>query len=850
MKTITPAGITALLIPQKHNPVVTLQAWMKFGSADEHNEIAGLAHLFEHLLFKGTPRRGVGEVASEIESIGGDVNAYTTYDYTVMHLTVPADKCSHGLDILGDCISHTKIDPTELSREKEVVLEEIKRRNDMPAILAFDTYRTELYGKHPYGRPVIGFPEVVEGLSRDEIYKYYKEFYTKDNLFVLVCGDFNEEQVVKDIDQYFGDLPNGKPSFSRPTVQQKSHEEFKFIDTPTPDVIARLGWIAPNATHQDTAALDVLAFIMGHGESSRLYKNLVYDKKLVRYVGTSYWAAKNKGSFEMAFMGPKGTGAKTQQIINQSHQCFDQAITQAELEKAKNNILAQATYSKETVDGLAGRYGFFEVIGAGVEEDKLYYEKVRALNVSDINSVKDKYIEWDHGTLCGILPNGDKLPKNLSIHQKAPTKKPPKKLSKKPDENVQIFKWRNLKIIHNYSDHLPLFHMCWLGLGGKRLDKLPQHGMGALWARSVCSGGTLQSGRPIGREQMNLKLDNYAASLSAFYANNSFGFELEGLVEHFDELFPLAMACKNDPLFDAKEIQMEKQQMKSDIKSALDKSATICKQHFAHMLFGKHPYARNSLTTLKNLNSFNSAKLKRYHQAMMKNPQVLAISGPISKTHLVELLDSTHNEKWKAPAPKKSLLTKKKISFPKKFTKTHINKKDKEQTHIMLGYPSCGLESKDRIKLTALSAVLSGQGGRLFLELRDKMSLCYSVHPMEMTAIDGGYFAFYIATSPDKTKTAVEALQNEINKIIVEGVGNEEWERCKQFYIGNHLIAKQKLAGQNLSMALDELYGLGYKKGFDFDKRLSAVKASDIQKIAKKYFHKKPCVLSVVGPKQ
>ncbi len=176
----------------------------------------------------------------------------------------------------------------------------------------------------------------------------------------------------------------------------------------------------------------------------------------------------------------------------------------------------------------------------------------------------------------------------------------------------------------------------------------------------------------------------------------------------------------------------------------------------------------------------------------------------------------------------------------------------KEQTHIVLGYPTCDMHNQDKWALSGMSAMLGGQSGRLFIELRDKKSLCYTVSPSHMEAIDGGYFSFYIATSPDKVQIAIESLETEIERFAKSGFDSEEWQRAQAFYLGHYAIEQQRLSSQASGMALDELYGLGFEEYLEFPKHFEGLKLETINKVAKKYFSEsksKLRILSVVGPK-
>jgi len=211
-------------------------------------------------------------------------------------------------------------------------------------------------------------------------------------------------------------------------------------------------------------------------------------------------------------------------------------------------------------------------------------------------------------------------------------------------------------------------------------------------------------------------------------------------------------------------------------------------------------------------------------------------------------LDKYFSEAKFAKHTKKQLQKKK----PKTVLKESniIKKLDKEQTHILRGFPTCDFSSNERWGLLGLSAILSGQGGRLFMELRDKMSLCYSVAATHLEALDGGHFGIYIGTTPEKKEKAIEAIDKEIAKVIREGVPDSEWEHAQKFFAGNHVIDQQRLSTQSMSMALEEVYGFGWKAYFDFSDKLQKVKASDIQKAAKKYLsNSKKRVTTIVEPK-
>lgn len=840
-------GMTLLMIPNRQSPVVAIQGWMRFGAADESDDIAGLAHLFEHLLFKGTERRAVGQVAAEIEGLGGDVNAYTSYDQTVMHMTLPSKNLEKGLDILSDCLMNSIVDEEELLREKQVVLEEIKRRNDQPSAIVFDEFQKLLFPQHPYSRPVIGFASVVENMSRDRILDLYKKYYNTKTVFLVIAGDFEESTLIELCEKYFKKLRSGSltPQRSIPLAVKTAQGVYK--NHPSPNAIYYYGWQTPHGTHSDVAALDALAFILGQGESSRLTQELVNDKALLRGISASCWTPKDAGSFSIYCRGGVGTAKDHTKILTAIRDCMAKPILSSELEKAKKNLLSDAIFTKETVDGMAQRFGYSELLG-DIAFDSQYLEAVRALSVESVEQVKSKYLDWNKVSSTGIFPEKETLPDFKKSLAASESKALPVKSSTELTK-VETFQHNGLKVIVRTLKHLPVFSTRWVGLGGARLEPSNKPGLGSLWSRTVLNGGIGPDGKVWSLEDLGNELDVLSADLGAMNGKNSFSYSLDGLSEDFERLFPVLLATLRKPTFEKEHVEKDKKRMLMDIQSAKDNPSIVAGKLFSENLFGKHPYGRSSLGNEKSIRSLNVKNLTAFHTKLLAQPQVLCIVGNIESSQVKALLKK-HLPQTKFF--KNSSLSKTKAPLYVKKAVTLRQKLKKEQTHLLMGFPTVNMKHKDRWALTAIGAVLSGQGGRLFLELRDKLSLCYTVTPNHMEALDGGYFAFYIACSPEKEETAITALKREIERLVKDGVSPEEWQRALNFYIGNYQIEQQRMGAQSMGMALDELYGLGYQEYFKFEEALLKLKPSDLQNAAKKYLDysgKKPQVLAVVGPR-
>lgn len=854
-KIILSNGLPILAIPTKQAPVLALQAWIRFGAADETNDIAGLAHLFEHLLFKGTSRRAVGHIAKEIESMGGDVNAYTSYDQTVMHLTVGSRHLRQGLDILSDAILDSVVDPTELEKEKKVILEEISRRNDMPGAVASDLLHTTLFKGHPYARPVIGYADVVAKMPRERIVELYKKHYNAQNMFLVVSGDFDITSLTAISEDLFGPLAPGARCAERPTLGSMTAQTTEFVTNPYPHPICHLTWRGPSLKDTSVAALDAFSLIVGNGESSRLHKKLVLERKWMQSIGTGVWSPKDQGCFDLGIRGNADFGKRFHDTLKVVREEIMAPVSERELETAKNNLISENVYAKETVDGLAQKFGYFEVIAGDYKEDALYTDRVRELTTKDVEVARDQWLSSDW-VVTGITPPKMKLPKANRDIWKSPS---PAKGSAKTEipkhacdhkHQIDTFTFGNLKVVVRTIKHLPIFSLRLVGLGGARLEPAARSGIGRLWEHSILTGHVGLDRKLWTRNRINEYIDASTASLGSFHGRNSQGFNIDGLSKDFENLFELVLGMRSRPLFSEEDLKIERQQQISEIKSAASSPTSVLNQMFREAMYGgKHPYGRTSLGTPENVKKIKTADLLKYHSQLTKTPSVLCVVGDVSAERVYKFLCDHLDPKTFAPYLKTTF---KKVAPKSPQKEVFLREKmDKEQSHLLRGYPTCDFTSKDRWGLLALSAVLSGQGGRLFLELRDRLSLCYSVSPSHLEAIDGGHFAVYIGTTPEKVQTSIEAIDREINKIVEHGVSESEWALAKAYYAGNHVIDQQRLSSQCMSMALEELYGFGWRSYFDFQQQLDAIRATDIKAVARKYLTREnQRVTALVEPKK
>ncbi len=389
-----PNGLNVILEENRAAPVVALQAWVQVGSADESDREAGLAHLHEHMLFKGTRQRGPGAVARDIESRGGEVNAWTSFDQTVYHLTIASHFFEDGLEVLSDQVLGSIFDPDELAREIEVVIEEIKRSEDMPSRKASRALFELVYQSHTYGRPVIGFPETVRSFSRDDVLGFYRRHYTPDNVTLVIVGDFDPARARERIEALWGDA-QGTHGGHHPRTREPEQTALRarVVSEAVQESHLALAWPIPGILAEDLATLDLAAAVLGNGDSARLVQEVKRDRHLCNEIYSYAYTPKDPGLFMVgATMRHEQAPALIDEVLRQVYRLRTQGPGENELAVAKHLVESEAIWQRETVQGVARKLGFYETVTGSLDFEERYYERIRSVDAEAIRAACDRYL--------------------------------------------------------------------------------------------------------------------------------------------------------------------------------------------------------------------------------------------------------------------------------------------------------------------------------------------------------------------------------------------------------------------------------------------------------------------------
>jgi zinc protease len=404
---VLPNGL--VLITQEHRAadVVALQLWVRVGGRDENADELGLSHYLEHMLFKGTPTRPPGSIDTLLEGLGGNSNAFTSYDYTHFDVVLPAKSLRAGVDLLADIGVNAAFPPAEIESEKAVVFEEMRLVEDDPDKFAARRLSELAYSPHPYGRPILGTREKIEKLTREPLNAYYKKYYVPRNMVLVVVGAVTPAEVRTAVDAAFGKLPGGE--VSRPALPPPpSLAGGRRADVARPEQQAYLvlGWKAASTSDPDTYAVDLLTYILGDSPSSRLNVALRERDRLVFAIESNYVPSQQAGLVSItARLDPGNLDRAEASIREVLRRVRDEGVTEAERERAIITAESHYAFDIETAEGLARDYGQGETTWT-LDDELRYLERLRKVTAAEIQAMARKYVGDGDYARVRFLPGG------------------------------------------------------------------------------------------------------------------------------------------------------------------------------------------------------------------------------------------------------------------------------------------------------------------------------------------------------------------------------------------------------------------------------------------------------------
>src|SRR5213596_1970680 len=830
-KWILPNGLTMIVQEDHSAPVASVQAWCATGSINEDQHLgAGLSHILEHMLFKGTKTRSTNEIAQKVQDVGGYINAYTSFDRTVFWIDVPKDGVGTALEVLSDAMMNSSLRPDEYNKEQEVIRREFAMGMDDPDRMAGLLLFATAYQRHPYRFPVIGELEIYNQLTQEQVMQYYKTRYVPNNLTFVIVGDVDAEKVRQQLAELFKPYPEKSlkplfipaepPQLGRREVNQEFGTELTHLS---------LAWHIPELTNPDVPPLDLLSTILGDGRSSRLYRRVREEAGLAFGISAFSYTPGDPGLFGIdATVDPKKREAAEQLALRIVDEVKHAGVTADELAKAKKITLSHHFGALTTMRGQASDIGSNWLLTRDLNFSRHYLDAVQKVSADDIKRVAATYLTENNLTVISLNPKG-----SLAAKAEGP------KVAAAGE--IQKFELSNgLRLLVREDPRLPLVAMGAVFRGGLLAESPQNNGVTHLMAKVLLKGTRTRTAEQIANE-----IEAVGGSISSDSGNNSFGISVDVMKPDSKLGVDLLSDVLLNATFPEKAVAREKEIQMAVIKQEEEQLTSVARNIMRQALFPQHPYALRSNGSVESIQRLTQKDLLEFRDRyVVAENGVIYVFGDVKAPEVTQLVEQMHRDmKPRAPALRDA-----KPSMPLSKSETVESRKDKAQGVLMVGFRGASLSSPDRYALELIDEASSDLGSRFFIRIREQMGLAYYVGASEMQGLVPGLFAFYLGTDPQKIEPVKVAFLDEIHKLANEGLTAEELARAKKKLIGQQEITNQSNDAFGYQCSLDELYGLG----FDYYKRLEhdvdAVTLDDIKQVATKYFSDQPYVLATVRP--
>ena len=854
-------GLEVLVNESRFVHLVAVQCWVGAGSLNEEDGERGMAHMIEHMLFKGTEKRGVGEISARIEGRGGDLNAYTTFDQTVFHLTIAPDAVDEGVELLADAIFHSAFAADELEREKEVVVEEILRSLDNPASLIGRQVFSAVYAGSEAARPIIGDEASVRAFTRDAILRFHRKWYHPENMRVVVTGDFDEREMLDCVERHFSQ-PARQPLAPAPVcVRQKLiGTGVRLIrgDYQLPRL--EIGLQAPGMDDADAVALDLAAFTFGAGDGSRLSRRLRDEEGLVSAIGCSVYTPVFGGVFEISAFPKAECVRETVEAIARELTAlkYRRDITGGDLQRARANLQADRIFQEETISGQARSLGYGLTTRHKEMLDDVYETLIQKMSLSRVWSALDRWLHEDNVVIAALLPEaGDHWPDEDELLaawqagvatarrdlQSLPVAAPEQVRKRSPWQPDVLTLENGSRFIYRRNRSVGLFSLVGASEGGLRAETRETAGL-----HHAVSSLLGAASEKHDYAAMLAAVEGRGASLEGFSGKDSWGFRTQGLAADFEGMLALWQEGFLTPRFPDQQWQTTRQEILETIRTEGDSPAGIAFRAFQQAVYQGHPYEYPVYGFADNTRARDPQSLLEAYAGMRdRSPWVFAAVGNLEAEKVADRLNEVLAG-WQPGQGRPSFYEEPPASPDQVPGSRQFIPKDREQTHIVLGWKGLSWGDPDRPALDVLSTILGGSGGRLFLELRDRRSLAYSVAPVQSYGCNPGIFGTYIACAPDKQAEAVATLDQELQALCRTPPDNEELQRAINYLRGGHESDLQRCEAQAMTMALMEAYGFGYDDFLTWPERISRVTPEVLLETARRVMTEEGRRLVIVGP--
>ena len=842
-RTVFPNGFTLLVREDRAAPVVAMVTRVRAGYFDEPDAEIGIAHVLEHMYFKGTPTRGPGEIATATKEVGGWLNAHTIYDATTYITVLPSESWDRGLAIQFDAFAHSLIDADELRRELEVIIQEAARKEDTPATVTAETLYEVLHDTHRMRRWRIGREAGLRTFTRDMVHGFYRNWYTPSNTILAIVGDVDSVAVEATVGACYGALPARDPMPDAGPEEARWHgARYRALNGDVQQAHTTFGWRTVGSLHPDTPALDVAAGVLSTGRASRLYR-AVRERGLAMTASAYHYTPTQLGVFAVGVVGADATiGDATAAAWQQVRALQNDGPTDNELARVKHVMHTRRLRADESMEGQASEMVAWESLG-GADVGAAWWSAVDGVTSDDVRRVLNKWCMSDSVAVVSYRPQGTAPlgatgpalleawnasvvePLAFESRDRVIVSPIPAVVSAETRVgDVHVFRTaQGVPVLVRRKHGAQLIHMgCWVQ-GGAISEPLAQAGLTSLMARASVKGTETRTA-----EQIAEDAERIGGGVSASASKEFVGWSISTPTADAPAAATLLADVVQHATFAVDAVASERAQMLTGLQSRRDDMVRQPLAVARRALFGSHTFGIDAQGTEESVASLTADAVKSWHaQAVLAGDSVLAIIGDAEPAVLAEMIarefsllrPGTQSHSAAPPPPAEPIEL--------------IDQRAKQQSAVAMLFRGPSRQDPARYAAALMTGIASGLGGRFFEALRSRQSLAYSVFVNNTTLRDAGMISAYIACAPERELEARAGLLAEFAAMRDAPVSIEELERARSYAIGMHAL-RQESAGSQLSEMVDAwASGTGLQELDHYVPMLRAVTSADVQNVVR-----------------
>lgn len=820
-------GLT-LLHQYKPGGLLSVQYWVKSGSIHEGAALGcGLSHFLEHMLFKGTPKRGPQDISRAVHATGGYCNAYTSFDRTVYYIDAPTEAAADVFDILGDMMGHAALPEAEFTTERDVILREIDMDGDDPDRVLFQQFTATAFRQHPYRFPIIGHRPLFTTITRDDLVDYYQRRYAPNNAVLVVTGSLDLAALEALVDTHFAShsmrrvedtpLQDEPPQLARREV--RIHKKVNMVR-------GMIGYRIPGLTHMDGPALQVLAGLLGRGQSSRLWQRLREQRQLVHHIEASCFNPGQTGVLFFNYVCDPGKRADVERALAEELEALpDSAIAESEIAKMVRQAEVREIDGMKTVSGLAARLGSAEVVAGDMAYPQIQLERLRSVTVSQLQQVAVRYLITGVPTLASLEPQAV----NRVTQQR-------------PDSQWDAFSEtrleNGLRLLMQPSDALNKVSFRVVFRGGPNHEPAGASGATGVLATLLTRDTTRHSAAEVAT-----LTESHGMHFSELCGNNTFGLSIECLPEDVELASSLLADALLRPAFTDNSFLLERDGQLASLLEDEDEILDYGRRRLRERLFAGHPFSTDYLGKVDDLQALSKSTIcELYRRQVVGNNTVIAVSGQFDAETLTGQLRAALTDLPQgdivAEAP----------ALPAMEAGAHRYALNRDQAVLLIGYRDGGIRSRNYCHSELLDECFSGMASPLFQRVREEKGLAYYVGSSRVVGLDYGLFHFYAGTHPDQVEAVQQEIAQERQRVQAGDFLPGELDACRRHLCVRKRKARQTPGARAMEAALDVSYGRGANTWKDYDAAIQAVTAEQLAEYASQVFREANQVSVTVLP--